>query len=99
VRKLFTANNILEAQLLDLMLRQDGVNSHVKNDSLQSGVGEIPFVEMWPEVWVLDDRHWVKATEILRQFRQARSTDEWVCPHCKETNPGTFETCWSCTEI
>jgi len=52
VRKLFTANNILEAQLLDLMLRQDGVNSHIKNDSLQSGVGEIPFVEMWPEVGI-----------------------------------------------
>jgi hypothetical protein len=99
VRKLFTASNILEAQLLDLMLKQDGVSSHVKNDGLQSGVGEIPFVEMWPEVWILEAEHWVKATHILRQFQQTRVTGDWVCPHCSEANPGTFETCWSCAGV
>ena len=50
MKKLYTAGDIIEAQLLNLLLKAQGISSLIKNEGLQSGVGELPFVETWPEV-------------------------------------------------
>lgn len=99
MKKLYTANDILEARLLDLMLQRDGLDSLLKNEHLQSGIGEIPFVEMWPEVWVTHHADWARAVEVLERFQQIKMASDWLCPHCFEVNPGTFETCWYCAEV
>ena len=93
---LYVANDIIEAQLLNLVLRTEGLSSFVKNASLQSGIGELPFVETWPEVWINDLCEWDTALGILVDFEQAVGKKDWVCSNCNEINPGSFQICWSC---
>ena len=51
--KLYTAADIIEAQILQKLLASEGITTTLKNENLQTGVGELPFVEMWPELWVI----------------------------------------------
>lgn len=96
MQKLFSASDIIEAQLLKRLLITSGIEACIKNEDLQSGLGELPFVEMWPEVWVIEPSDWDSAREILSDFLKRGTESDWVCAHCKEVNPGTFETCWAC---
>lgn len=95
-RKLFTAGDLIEAHLLEGMLMAEGIEACVKHERLQAGVGELPFVEMWPEVWVAHAADLRRAQAILAVFVQQDMAAEWVCPVCQEPNPATFESCWSC---
>jgi hypothetical protein len=95
-RKLFTAVDLIEAQLLEGLLIVEGIEAYVRNECLQAGIGELPFVEMWPEVWVVHAADFQRAQEVLAVFVKRDLGAEWVCPVCREHNPGTFESCWSC---
>ncbi len=98
MRKLYTAADLLEAQLLHLMLCERGLSSLIRNESLQSGLGELPMVELWPEVWVRETRHWQAAVEVLSDFQRRELVGEWAC-ECGELNPSSFESCWSCHQF
>jgi hypothetical protein len=96
--KLFTAGDIIEARLLQALLMSQGIDAIIKNESLQTGLGEIPFVEMWPEIWLIQRRDWDRAQRLLAGFVGAETNGEWSCPICGEQNPSTFELCWVCTD-
>jgi len=97
--RLYQAENLLEAYLLLHMLEQRRIPAKVLNENLHGAVGEIPFVQAWPEIWLEDERDLSLARGIVTEFEQRpRSGAERVCLHCGETNPGTFETCWQCGE-
>ncbi|MDC0379131.1 DUF2007 domain-containing protein [Litorivicinus sp.] len=96
MKKLYVAGDIIEAQLLNSLLKEQGISSLIKNEGLQSGVGELPFVEMWPEVWIIEPKDWFSATCVLKSLKPPDTFEDWICAHCSLTNPGTFETCWSC---
>ena len=96
MKKLYIAGDIIEAQLLNSLLKEQGISSLIKNEGLQSGVGELPFVEMWPEVWIIEPKDWFSATCVLKSLKPPDTFEDWICAHCSLTNPGTFETCWSC---
>jgi hypothetical protein len=96
MKKLYVAGDIFEAQLLHSLLKVQGISSLIKNEGLQSGVGELPFVEMWPEVWIIEQKDWISAAYVLKLFKPLEPLQDWICAVCFSTNPGTFETCWSC---
>ena len=97
MKKLYTAGDIIEAQLLNSLLKTQGISSLIKNEGLQSGVGELPFVEMWPEVWIIKPKDWFSATCVLESLKPLDTLEDWTCADCSVTNPGPFETCWSCS--
>ena len=96
MRKLYVAVDVIEAQLLNSLLKSKGISSLIKNEVLQSGIGELPFVEMWPEVWIIEQNDWFFANRVLESFKPLDTLEDWMCTHCLVANPGTFETCWSC---
>ena len=96
MRKLYIANDIIEAHLFDSILKNQGLSSRIKNEALQTGVGELPFVETWPEVWIQNLKDWDRALELLADFKQVNTKEDWLCSNCNEANPGTFQTCWLC---
>ena len=97
--KLFTAGDIIEARLLQAFLQSEGIDTVIKNESLQSGLGELPFIELWPEVWLIQVRDRDKAHQLLARFISGETIGEWSCPICGERNPDTFELCWGCAKI
>src|SRR5512137_2966322 len=53
LRKVHTADSIIEIAHLRNVLEQAGIACFVRNERLGGAVGEIPFMECWPELWVM----------------------------------------------
>ena len=79
------------------LLEQSGIACVIKNEQLSGGLGEIPFLECLPELWVLRDEQLTAAQTLLAEIRDsATRLPEWRCPACGELNEGQFAACWSC---
>jgi hypothetical protein len=97
VKKLTSSESLITINHFKNVLESEGIASRIKNEHLGSIVGEIPFVEVWPELWVVNDLDYDRA----RQLIDATITDEsprasWRCKNCGEDNEGQFAACWSC---
>lgn len=96
--RIYSASNLQEAHLLVGLLRQEGIEAHVFNENAIGGMGEIPFVQAWPEIWLEDERDRGRAEAVIDRFE--RPADSALpparCPSCGEENPGGFEICWNC---
>lgn len=79
------------------LLAQEGIQCLVKNERLFSAVGEIPFIECLPELWVVDDEVMPHARLLLDGWLKAESQGQaWICPNCGERCGEQFELCWNC---
>lgn len=97
MKRVFTADNIAHAGLIRSFLEQHGVPSTLRNEHTSAMVGELPFVNNQPELWVADHLH-AQASLLLDDLTQESSdTEPWLCSSCQEDNPGNFELCWQCS--
>jgi len=97
VKRLCKAPSLPDAHILRGLLQQSGIEAHVFNENAQSGVGQLPVSEAYPEVWLADERDFARAEELIRAFDAApRDSGSLHCPVCREDNPGNFQLCWSC---
>lgn len=96
MKRVHIASTLLDAQLVVDALSSIGIVSHILNASAAGALGEVPFLQAQPEVWVEDDTRERQAREILADFLNATPAAEKACPHCGEHNPGNFLSCWQC---
>jgi hypothetical protein len=97
MKKLYRAANLPDAHLLRGVLAQAGIEAHVLNENAQGGLGQLPFTEAWPEVWIAEERDLARAKEVVRVFEQApAAAGALQCSGCGEENPSTFQLCWNC---
>ncbi len=95
--KIYSAPTLPDAHLVLGFLAQAGIDARVFNENAQSVMGEIPFHQAWPEVWIMDAGDETQARELIRQIeRPQMSSEASFCPHCHEENPSNFHTCWNC---
>ncbi len=95
MKLVYTAeNNFLIAQLRDL-LQDNAISCLVKNEFLQGGMGELPVTECWPELWILDDFQFAKASELVQTMLGGDTGSSWHCC-CGETIESQFGQCWNC---
>ncbi|MDA3903269.1 MAG: DUF2007 domain-containing protein [Desulfuromusa sp.] len=87
-----------QAGLIKEILANEGIQCALRNDQLSSAVGEIPFIECCPELWVIDDEAFPRAQMFLKAWLEndISMLDSWVCPVCGEFCEGQFGACWSC---
>ena len=97
MKRLIAHESLAHIGHLKNLLEQAGVACLIKNDQLSGGLGEIPFLDCLPELWVLRDEDAARARELLENMQ---STDaergEWRCRQCNEINEGQFAVCWHC---
>ncbi len=86
------------AGLLRDLLEQEGIACVIKNEKLSIGLGEIPFVELYPELWIVDNEVLPRARKLLEQWlaEQQPPLQDWTCPNCGEQLEGQFGACWQC---
>ncbi|HKI51516.1 MAG TPA: DUF2007 domain-containing protein [Geothermobacteraceae bacterium] len=79
-------------------LEQEGIACLLKNYDLISVMGEIPMVEIYPELWVVDSEIWPRAKLLLESWlHESQATGpDWICPVCHEQVDAGFEACWNC---
>ena len=79
------------------ILEQSGIDCIIKNDQLSGGLGEIPFLDCLPELWVVRDDELAKARSLVESSNApATERKSWQCRHCGEANEGQFAACWHC---
>jgi len=85
------------AGLLKERLEQEGIACMLRNEELFAAMGEIPFLELRPELWVLDDEVLPRARLLVEGWLAAdKDAVPWICPQCGERLEGQFGACWKC---
>jgi len=79
-------------------LEQAGIRCMIKNQRTSGLAGEIPFVEVFPEVWVLNDQDYAGARQLIEDTTASvrSSQGHWTCPQCGERHENQFGACWKC---
>lgn len=87
-----------ELHLLKRMLDHQRIGCMIRNENLGGGMGEIPFMECYPELWLLDEADHARADSVIESWRQAGKKPQavWVCHGCGELIDGQFGACWQC---
>ena len=97
MKRLTSNESIAYLGHLKNLLEQSGIGSVIKNEQLSGGIGEIPFLECLPELWVVSDNQLAAAQSLLEELAQSSpSAPAWRCTACGETNEGQFAACWNC---
>jgi hypothetical protein len=97
MKRLLRGDSLVEVGHLRNVLEQAGIATFVKHEHLAGALGEIPFLECAPELWVLDDAELAAAQALLDEERRTPpSTRAWRCELCGEINEGQFAACWQC---
>ena len=95
----FTFSDRAEAGLLKELLEREGVACLIRNEQLFAALGEIPFLECAPELWVVDDEVWPRAKFLLDHWlKREEGSASWTCSSCGEVLEGQFGACWQCGE-
>ncbi len=96
MKLLARADHPLQAAIWADSLRAAGIRCDVRNTALSGALGEIPFLECAPQLWLVNDADETRAREILLEIRQPASGPAWCCAACGEQSEPQFGTCWKC---
>jgi hypothetical protein len=101
VKQVFTARDVTEAHFVRGLLESHGLIVTVRGEKLWGVRGEVPFVDAWPTVWVLDDGREGQARAVVQQYEAGRampsaSVSAWRCAKCSQELEPQFTACWNC---
>lgn len=96
MKRVHIAPTLLDAQLAADALSSLGIVTHIFNANAVGALGEVPFMQAQPEVWIEDDALELRAREALAGLHDAPPSRDKTCVRCGEVNPGNFLSCWQC---
>jgi hypothetical protein len=98
MKRIHSAKDPLMIGHLKNVLATFGIRCIARNLDLSSAAGELPPIDCWPELWVIDDEKVTTAQSILRKTLAPLESvkKSWLCPGCGETIEGQFSECWNC---
>lgn len=82
------------------VLEANGIETYLKNQFSTSGAGELPFVEVIPQIWTLHEVDGERAKDIIAELQsedQNKPVTPWVCAKCGESQEAAFTNCWKCS--
>ena len=96
--KVYTNKNITMVGIVRAALENSEIECVIKNDNLTSTVGEMPFLETWPEVWIFDEAKQEQAKSLVQEIitDKAQKRIHWTCENCNEISEDQFTECWNC---
>lgn len=101
MKKLTSSESLVTISHYRNLLASEGIPSIIRNEHLGSIMGEMPFQEVWPELWVKNDLDYDRARQLLdRRTLEAESpAAPWRCRRCGTEVEGQFAACWQCGEV
>ena len=70
--KLWTGIDIIRLAMLKSELKTSGVRFMVKNENLLFLSGDLPYGEVWPEIWIAEESQLDEAKAVLRRITQLK---------------------------
>lgn len=101
MRQIHSSPDVALINHLRSILESIGIACTVRGEFLSAAVGELPPVECWAELWIVDDDRHDDAMDVVRRAgRESRPmADAWDCPGCGETIEPNFSECWNCGHV
>jgi len=80
------------------ILAEAGLECFVKNSNASSVMGEVPYTEVWPELWLINESEEARAREVLAEYERSldQPIEAWTCPQCQTAVEAGFGECWNC---
>jgi len=97
VKKLTVSESLITINHYKNLLAAEGIRTEIRNEHLGSIMGEMPFVETWPELWVVNDLDFDRAAQLITAADSESPRASWRCKRCGEENEGQFAACWKCS--
>jgi hypothetical protein len=98
MKRIYSAPALAMVENVKNVLQLNGIRSTITNQYLSAGVGELPPIESWPQLWVAEEDV-ERASEIIKATGKDLSEPQktWVCPKCNEEVEDQFTECWNCS--
>lgn len=98
MKKVTSADNTVMINHYKNILEAEGIACQIRNEHLSQIYGEMPFTEVWPELWVVNDMDCDRAKQLIdvNTIIDESPKMPWRCGKCGEENEGQFAACWSC---
>lgn len=71
MKLLWAGNDPVVMSILRAELTARDIPFVVKNEALGVALGELPPIEIWPELWVANDAQFAAAEEVLRDLESS----------------------------
>jgi hypothetical protein len=97
MKEVFVSQNLIEVEVRKERLEQAGIRCVIKNQRSSGLAEEIPFVEIFPELCVLQNEDYARARHLLDEglVLLPSNQDPWTCSGCGERHEGQFGVYWS----
>ena len=107
MQHVYTARDEMDANFVQGLLRQEGIQAVVQGQALGEVWGTLPLsAESLPSVWV-EDEDVARAAPVIEAYRRTdranadETTEErpratWTCSQCGEKVEDQFTQCWKC---
>lgn len=97
MKKLTSADSLITINHYKNLLESEGIPTVIRNEHLSSILGEMPFTEVWPQLWVVNNLDHDRALQLISAEVANESPETpWKCRRCGEKNEGQFGACWKC---
>jgi hypothetical protein len=97
MQRLYSAANLPEAYLVRGLLAAAGIEARVFNEYAGGALGELPFTEVAPSVWIEEERDLTRARQVIASYEKpAAAPGSTRCVACGEESPRDFSICWQC---
>jgi hypothetical protein len=94
MQKVYTDQTLLMVTHIKNLLESAHISSELRNEYSAGAVGELSFVDAWPELWV-NYEDVALAKSVIENFLASTEGNDWVC-RCGESNGPAFASCWAC---
>jgi hypothetical protein len=94
MQKIYTDQTLLMVTHMKNLLEVAHINSELRNEFLAGGVGELSFIDAWPELWVAYEDV-AGAKQLIAADLESSKGNDWQCT-CGEANGAAFSSCWAC---
>ena len=79
------------------LLESHGIKTFIRNQFGSSVMGEVPFVEVVPQLFVLEHKDVQRAKGLLQSALAGTDADgSWACRECGADVESNFSHCWQC---
>jgi hypothetical protein len=100
MKKVTSSDSLVTISHYKNLLESEGIEAFIRNEHLGGILGEMPFQEVWPELWVRNDLDLDRAKQLIDSTITEESPAEpWRCDNCGADNEGQFAACWQCQTI
>ena len=93
MKKIYTNPTLFMVTHIQNLLTAAHIPSEIRNEYAAGAVGELSFLDAWPELWI-DEADTELARGVI-EHSLSPSDQEWLC-RCGEYNGEAFFSCWRC---